>query len=176
MSTFSLTGGTDAVPPLYTERLVLRQISADQIAAIVGHSRLADWAPDFPAEGDLEIGRMLSKSPLATGPASVFDIRQLIERSSDLVVGGVGFFGPPTDGSVEIGYGVVPSRRGRGYAIEAVRAMIDFAFTDAEVREVRAGVDVDNVASVRVLEKAGLRCRRRTEGQAVFSTPRLADA
>lgn len=113
---------------------------------------------------------MLSMSPPAGGPASVFGIRQLIERSSGLVAGGVGFFGPPADGSVEIGYGVVPSRRGRGYATEAVRAMIDFAFTHADVREICAGVDVDNIVSVRVLEKVGMRCLRRTESQAVFST------
>lgn len=54
--------------------------------------------------------------------------------------------------------------------------MIGFAFTHAGVREVRVGVDLDNIPSVRVLEKVGMRYLRRTEGQALFSTPRLADA
>lgn len=175
MSASSPGGGGIAVAPLYTERLVLRPMPARQVAAIVAGSRLADWAPDFPDEGDLVIGRMLSESPPGTGPAGAFGQRQVLERASGLVVGGVGFFGTPADGSVEIGYGVVPSRRDRGYATEAVRAMIDYAFTRADVREVRAGVEVDNLASVRVLEKAGLRCLRRTEGLAHFSTSAQPD-
>src|SRR6202021_1753542 len=39
--------------------------------------------------------------------------RQVVERASGLVVGGIGFFGPPLDAEVEIGYGIGPSREGR---------------------------------------------------------------
>jgi RimJ/RimL family protein N-acetyltransferase len=73
-----------------------------------------------------------------------------------LVVGGIGLFGPPEDGQVEIGYGIVESRRGRGYATEAARALIEAALSLPGVTEVVAGVDPGNPASVRVLEKAGL--------------------
>jgi [ribosomal protein S5]-alanine N-acetyltransferase len=83
--------------------------------------------------------------------------RQVVERASGLVVGGIGFFGPPLDAEVEIGYGIVPSRQGRGYATEALLAMIAMAWADARVRTVVAGTDPGNVASQRVLEKAGFR-------------------
>src|ERR1700722_6383867 len=81
--------------------------------------------------------------------------RQVVERASGLVVGGIGFFGPPLDAEVEIGYGIVPSRQGRGYATEALLAMIAMAWADARVRSVGAGTDPGNVASQRVLGKAG---------------------
>ncbi|MEU5940421.1 GNAT family N-acetyltransferase [Micromonospora sp. NPDC047548] len=76
----------------------------------------------------------------------------------------MGLFWPPADGAVEFGYGVVLSRRGRGYATEAARAIVAFALTAPGVREVRADVEPANRASVRVLEKAGLH-RRRTGGR-----------
>ncbi|WP_177229562.1 GNAT family N-acetyltransferase [Lentzea albida] len=58
---------------------------------------------------------------LASNPQrlSPFGHRLVIERSTDEVVGSLGLFWPPSDGRVEIGYGVVPSRQGRGYAVHA---------------------------------------------------------
>ncbi len=81
----------------------------------------------------------------------------MVERASGLVVGGIGFFGPPLGGEAEIGYGIVPSRQGRGYATEAVQAMLTMAWADSRVRTVVAGTDPGNAASQRVLEKAGFR-------------------
>jgi RimJ/RimL family protein N-acetyltransferase len=51
----------------------------------------------------------------------------------------------------------VPSRQGCGYATEALLAMIAMAWADARVRTVVAGTDPGNVASQRVLGKAGFR-------------------
>jgi ribosomal-protein-alanine N-acetyltransferase len=83
--------------------------------------------------------------------------RQIIERTTGEVVGSVGLMWPPAGGVVEFGYGVVVSRRGRGYATEVARAMVDFALAAPDVHTVHAGVELSNPASVRVLEKAGLR-------------------
>ncbi len=80
----------------------------------------------------------------------------IIERAANAVVGDVGFVGPPgEDGTVEIGYSVVPARRGRGYASEAARAVVDWALGQPGVRSVVAGCDPDNVPSIRILERLG---------------------
>ena len=79
------------------------------------------------------------------------------QSDSGLAVGAIGLFWPPDDGVIEVGYGVVESRRGRGYATEATRAMTAFGLTAPGVDEVFADVELANAASVRVLEKAGLR-------------------
>ncbi|MEU9112269.1 GNAT family N-acetyltransferase [Streptomyces sp. NPDC048483] len=148
MSSFSLTG-TD----LTTDRLVLRPWSVDELAAVVSDARRAHWAEDFPAEGDRVIAGILTEQP---DGLNEYGHRQIIERFSGLVVGSIGLFWPPTDGSLEFGYGIVASRRGRGYAPEAGRAIVDFALTAPGVHTVRAEVELSNPASVRVLEKAGL--------------------
>jgi RimJ/RimL family protein N-acetyltransferase len=62
---------------------------------------------------------------------------------------------PDVDGAVEIGYTMFPNQRGRGYATEAVTALIDWAAQTSEVRVVLATILRGNDASVRVLERVG---------------------
>ncbi|MDD7938032.1 GNAT family N-acetyltransferase [Actinomycetospora lutea] len=70
------------------------------------------------------------------------------------VVGLGGFTGPPTDGEVEIGYSVAPSRQGRGVATAAVGLWLERA-TRGGVRRVRAHTRPEENASVHVLRRHG---------------------
>jgi RimJ/RimL family protein N-acetyltransferase len=80
----------------------------------------------------------------------------IIEKQSGEIVGGAGFKGAPdADGMVEIAYGVVPSREGRGYATEAARSLIHFAASEPSVRTIRAHTLPEANASTRVLAKCG---------------------
>jgi len=70
------------------------------------------------------------------------------------LVGFGGFKGAPSDGRVEIGYAVAPSRQGRGIATAATRWMIDRA-RDAGVETVIAHTLAEVNASTAVLERCG---------------------
>jgi RimJ/RimL family protein N-acetyltransferase len=132
--------------------LILRPIAWDAVEAITQSERLDDWAADFPDDGDVVIAGVLQRG----GPdrlAPVWGHHQIVERSSGLVVGDVGFFGPPEEGRAQIGYGVVPSRRGRGYATDAVRLLTSLGWMHGAL-EIVAKTDLENRASQRVLEKA----------------------
>ena len=73
-----------------------------------------------------------------------------------IAVGNGGYKGAPTrDGSVEIGYSVVPAYQGRGLAAEAISALVARAFHDPRVHRVIAETMPDNIPSLRVLEKNG---------------------
>lgn len=157
---------------LTSNRLLLRLIRTEEAAAVLDGRRLPDWAPDFPSAGDREIAGLLSRTGLPTGPGRIYGHRLVVERESGLVVGGVGFFGPPADGRIEIGYGIVESRRRRGYATEAVTAMLACAFTQPEVQEVVATADLDNPASIRVLDRSGLTRRSENESQVTYGISR----
>src|SRR6187551_1748328 len=80
---------------------------------------------------------------------------RLVHRSSGNIVGFCSFKGPPTDGVVEIGYGIAPDEQGKGYATEAARALVEFARAFREVRVIRAHTLAEGAASKRVLEKCG---------------------
>src|SRR5215207_761466 len=58
--------------------------------------------------------------------------------------------------TVGIGYVVARFHQRNGYATEATRAIINWAFQQPDIYRVNASTDVENIASQRVLEKAGL--------------------
>jgi len=62
-----------------------------------------------------------------------FGIWLMIERDTDTVVGDIGFMGPPDDGSVEIGFSVIPDRRRLGYASEAAGRLVAWALEQPEI-------------------------------------------
>jgi RimJ/RimL family protein N-acetyltransferase len=63
----------------------------------------------------------------------------------------------PTDRRAELGYWIAPGHRGQGYATEAARAMCDVGFSILRLHRIEAWAFARNRASIRVLEKAGLR-------------------
>ena len=70
-------------------------------------------------------------------------------------VGDLCYKGEPTNGAVEIGYGIVEAHQGNGYATEAISASIDWAFAQQGVYVVTAETEPDNHRSIHVLEKLG---------------------
>jgi RimJ/RimL family protein N-acetyltransferase len=65
-----------------------------------------------------------------------------------LAVGKAGYHGPPNaDGMVEVGYSVDPQYRRQGYARAVLRALVDRAAREPDVRIVRASVSPDNIPS-----------------------------
>jgi RimJ/RimL family protein N-acetyltransferase len=145
------------VPDLVTARLVLTPLTLAVTAPIVAGVRQPDWAAGFPQDGDMVIARMFNDHPPSTRDGLSFGPRHLHLRDTGELIGTAGFFGPPDEvGVVSLGYGVVPELRGQGYATEALEALLAHAWTDLRVRTVKADVSLENIASQRVLEKAGM--------------------
>ena len=95
---------------------------------------------------------------LAQGkPPIWFSTFAFLQTQPARVVGTGGFKGAPTDGRVEVGFGVAESVRSRGIATSAVRQLLKVAFADPAVLEVLAETAVGNFASRRVVEKIGFR-------------------
>ena len=81
--------------------------------------------------------------------------RLLIDLATGAVVGSLAFKSEPRDRIVEIGYGMAPGCRGRGFATAGVQLMVNTAFASGAVDVVRAETRLDNKASQRVLQKSG---------------------
>ena len=81
-----------------------------------------------------------------------------IGDAGDIVIGDCGTHGPAdAEGSIEVGYGLAPRYRGRGFGTELVAALTRWLLVQPGVRRVRARTHVANLPSRRVLEKAGFR-------------------
>jgi RimJ/RimL family protein N-acetyltransferase len=63
---------------------------------------------------------------------------------------------PDADGMVEIGYGLAAGSRGRGLGTAAVSALVERLTAEPGVRRIEAEVHTHNIASQRVIERAGL--------------------
>lgn len=69
--------------------------------------------------------------------------------------------GPDPEGSAEIGYGLAPPWRERGYGTEVVGALAGWALRQSSCRRLTAYVHEDNVASRRLVERLGFTVDRR---------------
>ena len=137
-----------------THRLVLHPVDRAEAQRIRDRRPAPDdaWADDYPFDGDITaLTALLAATDDGRDPRP-FGYYQL--RVDGRAVGGIGFFGPPQDGAVEIGYGLAPRARGHGYAAEALGAMLAIAHEHG-VRTVRARTDVGNEPSRRTLQRAG---------------------
>lgn len=140
-----------------TRRLDLIPLDeGDRTAIRDGRGEGRRWAPGYPTPGDLDVAGLAA----APEPWTQYAI---VERSSGLTVGGVGFHREPVDGEVEIGYGIAPTARGRGIATESVDALVEVARRHG-LRAVVAETDDGNVASERVLERTGFVQVRQGDG------------
>ena len=82
----------------------------------------------------------------------------IIHKVERIAIGGMGFHGAPDEaGMVEIGYNIIPAYEGQGYATEMARRVIDWAFHTPGIQVITAECLDDNIGSIRVLEKVGMR-------------------
>jgi RimJ/RimL family protein N-acetyltransferase len=151
---------------LDTPRLTLIAYKPEQLLALIERPEqfeaLAALTPaeglrGFYVSGDVSPAWLEKlRSAVGQGPNPWRHGFWVIEKASGEIVGGAGFKGEPdAAGMVEIAYGIVPSRQGRGYATEAARALIHFAARDARVRTIRAHTLPEGNASTKVLGKCG---------------------
>jgi ribosomal-protein-alanine N-acetyltransferase len=80
----------------------------------------------------------------------------IVLRKTNEVVGGISLFEQEQHRRAELGYWCAIDFWGRGYATEAVRAVIEYGFRVLALNRVHAECHGDNPASRRVLEKAGM--------------------
>ncbi len=142
-------------PVLETDRLLLRPFTAEELDAVAAGEAEEHFAAGFPGPQDVDFAR---ESLLAGGyffTESVYARLAVLEKASGQVVGSAGFVGPPIDAELEVVGSLTADRRNRGYAQEAIAALLRVAFADPSVAAVRASVPEDNAPAEQVLVAAG---------------------
>lgn len=139
---------------LETPRLVLRPIT------------LADWPAIHRYMSDPIVTRWLPEGVLDEASVQAFAQKNagrfaravaVVERESDQLVGHMDFhpwFGRATH---ELGWAISSDFQNRGYATEAARALMEFAFGALRCHRVIATCQPENTPSWRVMEKLGMR-------------------
>ncbi len=140
------------MPDLTTARLLLHALTIEEARALHAGEPVPGWtfAPGYPLPDTHDGVGFLVRHGVED-----FGFYLVVRRDDELVVGEVGFVGPPKEGAVMIGYAIVPEARRRGYATEAIRAISDWALAQDGVGEVLAQTLPENEASTRALLRAG---------------------
>lgn len=147
--------------PLQTSRLRLEPITEEVARSIVS----GDIAGLAAADGWPQAGTM---NGIALAVEHGHPAGWLV-RCSGRVIGDCGIHAPVDGaGSVEIGYGLAGPYQGQGFGTEVVIAISDWLLAQPQVSMVRARTLPSNVASRRVLEKAGFTIVSTTEDESVY--------
>ncbi|MHB8380453.1 MAG: GNAT family N-acetyltransferase [Acidimicrobiales bacterium] len=148
----------NAKTDIRTSRLQLHAIDVVEAERIVARrAGPADtWADDFPFEGDVGAAERFLRETTEFGEQRPFGYYRITRLSDGRAVGGIGFKSVPDGDVCEIGYGLVPSARGHGFAAEAVIALLTVA-AEHGLSRVVADTTRDNLASQRTLVTAGFR-------------------
>lgn len=129
------------------------------LPALLGARVPAEWPPALLADHLDEFAQKLESNPPAAdwwGWYWILRDERAIDpaRSGPVLFGSGGFMALDAE-TLIIGYSILDAFQRRGYATEAVAALLDWAFARPGVQRIVADTFPDLPASIRVLEKNG---------------------
>ena len=156
-------------PMLETERLCLRAHRADDHAdcmAIWSDPRVTRYIGGNPSSGEEVWKRVLRYAGLWS--LLGYGFWAVEEKATGRYVGDIGCadfkrdMTPALDGMLEWGWAFAAQAHGKGYATEALLASMDWAQANLDQQRMVCIIAPDNLASIRVAEKAGFRLWQNT--------------
>ncbi|WP_353721849.1 GNAT family N-acetyltransferase [Dyadobacter sp. 676] len=152
-----------AVQPIYTERFVLTKMTAadgDKYFRLSNNDNVMKYVTGYSLTRE-ESDKMLAEFLQEYGMDTYLGRYLIEDRYSGELIGAAKLdkVGP----AIEIGYRVMEEFWGRGVATEIAKGLIRFSKSVLKARDVIAFVNVNNTASIRVLEKAGMTNTERIE-------------
>ena len=145
---------------LQTERLSLRWLTLEDAPFVFELVNEPSWLHFI---GDKNVRNLEdARHYLRTGPLDMysrlgFGMFMLELTDGALPLGMCGLLKRDTLPEVDVGYALSPQHWGKGYASEAVAAVLDYGHRTHGLRRVLAITSQDNDSSVRVLEKVGMK-------------------
>ena len=144
-------GGNVTIVAANLTLLDAEELGVVQLAKAIGAAPPASWPPEHGGPQMFAwVRRLIEQHPEEPGYNTWFIV------GDGMLCGTGGYKGPPdADGSVEVGYSVIPEARRRGFASGAVHLLVERAFRDPRVKVVLAETLPEGVASQAVLRRFG---------------------
>jgi RimJ/RimL family protein N-acetyltransferase len=151
------------LPELQTARLVLRRLDFDDAPFIVGLLNQPSFLANIGDRGVRNVDdahRYLREGPMAMYEKFGFGLWHVSRRSDGASIGMCGLLRRDIFPDADLGYAFLPEYWGQGYAFEAAGAVVKHASEKFGLRRLIAVVSEGNLASIRVLEKSGMKFER----------------
>jgi [ribosomal protein S5]-alanine N-acetyltransferase len=155
--------GLATLPEFETERLSLRRLTPEDapfVAALYNEPSFLEHIGDRGVRNAADAQRFLREGPIAMYERLGFGLWHVSRRADGAGIGMCGLLKRDNLPDVDIGYAYFPPYWGQGYAFEAVAGTLRHAVGRFGLRRVLGVVSRGNTASIRVLEKAGMRFER----------------
>lgn len=143
-----------------TQRLLVREYTPDDAEAFFKLNtdpEVLRYVPDKALESVEQARQLLIDHPIADYAKHGFGRGACIIKSTGEQIGFAGLKYLNELGEIDVAYRFLPKYWGQGLATEAAIASIHYGFTDLRLKRIVGLAMPANVASIRVLEKAGLR-------------------
>jgi RimJ/RimL family protein N-acetyltransferase len=154
---------TDALHVLDTQRLVLRRLEPADAGFILELTNDPDWLRHIGDRGIRSLDdarRYITDGPCAMYERHGFSLYLVGLRESGTLIGLCGLIKRDWLDEVDIGFAFLPAFRGRGYALEAAAATLDYGRTTLGLHRVAAIVSPGNADSLQLLSRLGMRLER----------------
>ena len=148
---------------LETERLILRQLSADDapfILELLNEPSFIQYIGDKNVRTLEDAGQYIQNGPVRSYEENGFGLNKVELKSTGAPIGISGLVKRDTLPDVDIGFAFLPEYWNQGYALESARAVMEHAQNALGIDRVVAITSQDNDASAKLLEKIGLRFQR----------------
>jgi len=148
---------------LETERLTLRRLSLDDagfILALLNDPSFLRFIGDKGVRNLDDARQYILKGPIESYRQLGFGIYLVALKIADVPIGMCGLVKRDALADVDIGFAFLPEFRSRGYAFESAAAVKDYGLSVIGLKRLLAITNNDNQASIKVLEKIGLKFER----------------
>lgn len=157
---------------LQTERLILREFTAVDWTTVFAYHNdplyLRYYEHDSVTERQAQAFVYRFITFQGEQPRTRFQLAITLAETGELI-GNVGVRREgPGEPLADMGFELSPPHWGRGYATEAARTMVEWAFGDLGVERIHAHCIAENTGSARVLERTGLRQEARLRDHQYF--------
>ncbi|MBK9285273.1 MAG: GNAT family N-acetyltransferase [Sphingobacteriaceae bacterium] len=160
---------------LQSERLLTRKLISEDFESWANFFRDKEAMEHFPYAGELseeERAKLWIEKQLKRYENQQFGLQALVDKKTNAFVGQCGLLLQTVDeqSEIEVGYHIFKKYWGQGFAPEAAKLFINFAFEHQLTQSVISIINVNNLKSQRVAEKNGLSREKQTtwSGMDVF--------
>ncbi|HYH16772.1 MAG TPA: GNAT family N-acetyltransferase [Flavisolibacter sp.] len=143
-----------------TDRLIISHLQHDDAAFIQKLVNTPGWLQyigDRNVKSIEDALRYLEQGPLKSYEQWGFGLYRVALKNTNTAIGICGLIKRENLEDVDIGFALLPAYSGKGYAYEAAEAVLHLARHQFKMRRIVAIVQVDNAASLKLLQRLGLR-------------------
>jgi [ribosomal protein S5]-alanine N-acetyltransferase len=148
------------LPTLEGERLRLRWLTeadTDALFGIFSDPEVMRYWISLPFSGKTEAEQLVREIHELFPAGSLYEWGVALRETNEVIGTATLAYIDRDNGRAEIGYAIARPHWRRGYASEAIRVLLRYAFGEMNLRRIEADVDPRNEASIRTLERIGFK-------------------